>query len=40
VPFYDFLTKKNDVKVPSKINKQKNFKKIDFCWRLEGQGRK
>ncbi len=26
----------NDVNVPSKSNKQKNF----FCWRLEGQGRK
>ncbi len=28
----------NDVNVPSKSNKQKNFfKQLAFCWRLEGQ---
>jgi hypothetical protein len=30
----DFLSLKNDVNVPSKSHKQKNF--IVFCWRLEG----
>ncbi len=33
-------TWKNDVNVPSKSNRQKNFLKIIFCCRLEGQGRK
>ena len=27
----------NDGNVPSKSNKQKNFSKLVFCWRLEGQ---
>jgi hypothetical protein len=34
----DFLSLKNDVNVPLKSNKQKNYlKKLVFCWRLEGQ---
>ncbi len=33
---YDFLSLKNDLKVPSKSNKQKNF----FCWHLEDHWRK
>ncbi len=38
---FDFLSLKNDVKVPSKSTMQKNFwKKIVFCWYLEGQWRK
>ncbi len=38
---FDFLSSKNDVNVPSKSNKQKNFvKKFDFCWRLKGKWRK
>ncbi len=37
----DFLSLKNDVNVPSKSIKQKNFvKKLVFCWHLEGQWRK
>jgi hypothetical protein len=37
----DFLSLKNDVNVPSKSNKQKNFFfKLVFCWHLEGQCRK
>jgi hypothetical protein len=28
---FDFLSLKNDVKVPSKSNKQKNLKKLAFC---------
>jgi hypothetical protein len=36
----NFLSLKNDVKVPSKSNEQKNFKKYCFYWRLEGQWRK
>ncbi len=33
-----FLSLNNDVNVQSKSNKQKNsFKKLVFCWRLEGQ---
>jgi hypothetical protein len=35
---YDFLSFKNDVKAPSKSNKQVNSgKKTVFCWHLEGQ---
>jgi hypothetical protein len=35
---FDFSSLKNDVNVPSKINKQKNFfLKLVFCWPLEGQ---
>jgi hypothetical protein len=38
VTSFDFLSLKNDVKVPSKSNKEKNFiKKLVFGWRLEGQ---
>ncbi len=34
----DFSFLKNDVNVPSKSHKQKNFLfKLVFCWRLEGQ---
>jgi hypothetical protein len=36
----NFLSLKNDVNVPSKNNKQKIkklYKKIVFCWHLEGQ---
>jgi hypothetical protein len=33
--FFLLLSLKNDVNVPSKSNK--HFKKICFCWRLEGQ---
>ncbi len=40
----DFLSLKNDVNVPSKSNKQKNFfynfLKLVYCWHLEGQWRK
>ncbi len=37
----NFLSFKNDVNIPSKSNKQKNFFfKLVFCWRLEGQWRK
>ena len=36
---FDFLSLKNDVNVPSKSNKQKNFFKIVFCWCLKGQWR-
>jgi hypothetical protein len=35
---FDFLPLKNYVKVPSKSKMQKNFfKKLVFCWHLEGQ---
>ncbi len=35
---FDFLSLKNDVKVPSKSNVQKNFfLNLVFCWHLEGQ---
>ncbi len=34
---FDFLSSKNDVNLISKSNKQKNFFKLVFCWRLEGQ---
>jgi hypothetical protein len=34
---FDFLSLKNDVSLPSKRNKQKNLKKLVFCWHLEGQ---
>jgi hypothetical protein len=38
VTFFDGLSLKKDVNIPSKSNKQKSFeKKIVFCWRLEGQ---
>ncbi len=38
---FDFLSVKNDVNVPSKSNKQNFFfKKLVFCWHLEGQWRK
>jgi hypothetical protein len=34
---FDFLSLKNDLNVPSIRNKQKNvFKKLVFCWHLEG----
>jgi hypothetical protein len=33
----DLLSLKNDVNVRSKSNMQKNFFKLLFCWRLEGQ---
>ncbi len=33
--FYDFLSLKNDVNLPSKNNKKKK-KKIIYCWRLDG----
>jgi hypothetical protein len=36
--FVDFLSLENDVNVPSKWNKQKNFKLV-FCWPLEGKWR-
>jgi hypothetical protein len=36
----DFFTLKNDVNVPSKSNSKTIFKKIIFCWRLEGLQRK
>jgi hypothetical protein len=35
---FDFLSLKNDIKVPSKSNLQKTFFfKLVFCWHLEGQ---
>jgi hypothetical protein len=35
---FDFLKLKNYVNVPSKTNQQqKFFKKLVFCWHLEGQ---
>jgi hypothetical protein len=34
---FDSLLLKNDVNVPSKSDKQKNFFKLVFCWHLEGQ---
>ncbi len=34
--FFDFLSLKNDVNVPSKSNMQENFFKLVFCLRLEG----
>jgi hypothetical protein len=38
VSYFDFLSLKNDVNVPSKSNEQKSFiKKIGFLWRLEGK---
>ena len=39
VTFLEFLSLKNDVKVPSKRNEQKNFvKKLPvFCWHTEGR---
>jgi hypothetical protein len=38
VTSFDFLSLKNDVKVPSKSNMQENiFFKLVFCWHLEGQ---
>jgi hypothetical protein len=40
VTLYDFLSLKNDVNVPSKRNKHKNFKKIIFWWHLQGHWRK
>jgi hypothetical protein len=37
VTLFDFLSLENYVNVPSKSNKQQNvFKKIVFCWHLEG----
>jgi hypothetical protein len=38
VTFFDFLSLKNNVNVPSKSNKQKKLcQKLVFCWHLEGQ---
>ncbi len=39
---YDFLSQKNDVNVLyiRKVKSRKMQKKIVFCWRIEGQGRK
>jgi hypothetical protein len=36
VTLFNFLSLKNDVNASSKSNKQK-FKKLVFCWHLEGQ---
>jgi hypothetical protein len=35
--FFDFLSLKNDVNVPSKSDKQNFLFKLVFCWHLEGQ---
>jgi hypothetical protein len=38
VTLFDFIFLKNNVNLPSKSNKQKNFvKKLVFCWHREGQ---
>jgi hypothetical protein len=38
VTLFTFFSLKNDVNLPSKSNKQKKcFKKLVFCWHLEGQ---
>jgi hypothetical protein len=34
---FDFLSLKNDVKVPSESNMRENFFLLVFCWHLEGQ---
>ncbi len=38
VTLFNFFSLKNNVNVPSKSNKQKKlYKKLVFCWHLEGQ---